>query len=72
MKLIDTINKTNEVLDDLEKKAKTLNGVFSTIDSVTDTVSLISDKLVEGITSLIGKIINIKNKKKKEEEDEYE
>ena len=33
VKLIDTINKTNEVLDDLEKKAKTLNGVFSTIDS---------------------------------------
>ncbi len=71
IKLIETVNKTNAVLDDLERKSKSLNGIFDTIDSVTDTVSLISDKVVEGISTLIGKVINYK-KKKKDEDDENE
>ena len=71
IKLIDTVNKTNAVLDDIEKKSKSLDGIFSTIDSVTDTVSLVSDKLVEGAAALLGKLFSLR-KKKKEEEDEYE
>ena len=72
IKLIETVNKTNAVLDDLERKSKSLNGIFDTIDSVTDTVSLISDKLADGISSVIGKVLNFKKKKKKDEEEDYE
>ena len=72
VKLIETVNKTNAVLDDLEKKSKSLNGIFSTIDSVTDTVSMVSDKLVEGVAGLIGKAFSFRKKKKIEEEEENE
>ena len=71
VKLIDTVNKTNAVLDDIEKKSKSLDGVFATIDSVTDAVSLVSDKLVEGAAALVGKLFSLRKKKNKvEDEDE--
>ena len=72
VKLIDTVNKTNAVLDDIEKKSKSLDGIFSTIDKVTDAVSMVSDRLVDGIAGLVGKLFSLRKKKKKEEEDEYE
>ena len=72
VKLIDTVNKTNAVLDDIEKKSKSLDGIFSTIDNVTDAVSMVSDRLVDGIAGLVGKLFSLRKKKKKEEEDEYE
>lgn len=68
MKLIETINKTNSVLDDLEKKSKSLDGIFATIDNITDAVTLVSDKVVDGVASLIGKLITSKKKKKLEED----
>ena len=71
IKLIDTVNKTNAVLDDIEKKSKSLDGIFSTIDNVTDAVSVVSDKLVDGIATIFGKVLSFR-KKKKVEEDEYE
>ena len=70
IKLIDTVNKTNAVLDDIEKKSKSLDGIFSTIDSVTDAVSLISDKLVDGAAALVGKLFSLRKKKNKEEEED--
>ena len=74
IKLIDTVNKTNAVLDDIEKKSKSLDGIFETIDGVTDAVSLVSDRLVEGVASIVGKLFSLKKKKRKkkveEEEDE--
>jgi len=75
IKLIDTVNKTNAVLDDLEKKSKSLNGIFTTIDNVTDTVSMVSDKIIDGLASLVGKALSFKKtkkKKKKEEDYDYE
>lgn len=71
IKLIDTVNKTNAVLDDIEKKSKSLDGIFATIDNVTDAVSLVSDRLVEGAASIVGKLFSFRKKKNKEE-DEYE
>lgn len=74
IKLIDTVNKTNAVLDDIEKKSKSLDGIFETIDGVTDAVSLVSDKLVEGIATVVGKLFSLKKKKRKKkvEDEEYE
>ena len=74
IKLIDTVNKTNAVLDDIEKKSKSLDGIFETIDGVTDAVSLVSDKLVEGIATAVGKLFSLKKKKRKKkvEDEEYE
>ena len=70
VKLIYTIDKTNEILDDVEKKSKSLNGVFEMVDNVTDSLSIISDTVVEGIVGLISRIF--KKRKKEKEIDEYE
>ena len=70
VKLIYTIDKTNQILDDVEKKSKSLNGVFEMVDNVTDSLSIISDTVVEGIVGLISRIF--KKRKKEKEIDEYE
>jgi len=70
VKLIYTIDKTNDILDDVEKKSKSLNGVFEMVDNVTDSLSIISDTVVEGIVGLISRIF--KKRKREKEIDEYE
>ena len=69
IKLIDTVNKTNAVLDDIEKKSKSLDNLFSTIDSVTDVVSGISDKVVDGLANLVGKLFCFRKKKNKKKDE---
>ena len=68
--MIKTLNKVNHVVDDIDTKQKKLNGVFDIIDTATDTISIVSDKVVgtiaNGITNLFTK------RKKKEDEDNEE
>lgn len=71
IKLIHTVDKTNEILEDAYNKTKSLNGFFEIIDSATDTLSSISDSIVGVVTTVVNKLF-YRNKKKKEEEDEDE
>ena len=72
IKLIETVDKTNILLDDLEKKSQSLNGLFSAIDSVSDTITSVNGKVVGFVANLVGKIFSKKKKKKKiEEENDY-
>lgn len=68
IKLIITMNKITEITDDISTKLKSLNGFFSIIDFTTDKLATITDRFVEGVTSLIRKIF--KGKKEEEYEDE--
>lgn len=68
IKLIITMNKIDNVVDDISGKMASLNGFFSVIDFTTDKLAMISDKAIDGITSLIRKIFN--RKKEEEYEDE--
>jgi len=70
IKLIKTVNQTNVILQDAYNKTKSLNGLFSAIDSITDTLSSVSDSIVSNITGIIGKIFNKKRKKVEESEDD--
>ena len=70
IKLIHTIDKTNDILDDAYNKSKSLDGVFDAIDHVTDTLSTVSDTIVGALTSAVGKVFSRKNKKKEIDEDE--
>ena len=63
IKLIITMNKIENVVDDINNKVKTLNGFFSIIDMTTDKLALLSDKFVDTVTSLIKRIF-----KRKEDE----
>lgn len=66
IKLINTMNKINVVVDDINKKVGSLDGLFSVIDMATDKLSLLSDRMVDGITFLIKKIFNRKVRKEEE------
>ena len=63
IKLINVMNKMERVVDDINTKVSSLNGVFSIIDATTDKLSLLSDRMVDGISSLIRKLFARKNKK---------
>lgn len=70
IKLIHTVDKTNEILEDAYNKTKSLNGLFNAIDSVTDTLSNLSDSIVSNITGIIGKVFHKRRKSEKENYDE--
>lgn len=76
IKLIETIDRANVVLADIEKKVNVLNGFFGVIDTITDTLSYVSDNIVNGIVSGISRLFDTgkskKNTKKKKEIKENE
>lgn len=60
VKLIITMNKIENVVDDINNKVKTLDGFFSVIDFTTDKLAMISDKVVDTITLFIKKMFRRK------------
>lgn len=68
LKLMNTLDKVNKVVDDVEKKLSSLNIIFNGIDFVTDKLAGVSDILVNNVSSFIGKLF--KKKKKGEYENE--
>lgn len=63
IKLIVTMNKIEDVVDDINGKVKSLNGLFSMIDYTTDKLALLSDRFVDTVSSLIRKIFVRKEEK---------
>lgn len=70
LKIMGTLRKVDRVVDDVENKVGKLDGVFSIIDRSTDAVSMVSDKVIDFVSSAIMKIFS--KKKKKKEEENYE
>lgn len=66
VKLIKTMNKIDVVVEDINKKVSSLEGLFSIIDMTTDKLSLLSDRMVDGITFIIKKLFKPKNRKEDE------
>jgi len=68
IKLMSTLKKVDEAIEDYNEKSRKLNGLFEIIDTTTDTISALSDKLlgvvVKGVSNLF------KRKKKEDESDE--
>lgn len=69
IKTIHIMNKVNLIVDDVDKKVKSLDGAFKIIDSTADRISFIIDKVTEGITSFILGLFK-KNKKGENENEE--
>ena len=67
VKLIYTVEKTNEILDDVNSKVKTLDGLFNAINTTSNAISSIGDRIIDKFFNLVGKI-GRKNRKKEEEE----
>lgn len=66
IKTIITMNKIENIVDNINVKVNKLNNLFNIIDVATDKLALISDKLVDSVASIISKIFN--GKKRKEDE----
>ena len=63
IKLINTMNKIQNVVDDINKKVDSFDGLFSIIDNTTDKLALLSDKMVDGVTFLLKKIFKPRKRK---------
>ena len=63
---IQTLNKVDKVVDDVNDKVQSLNGFFNLVDFTTDKIVSITDKVVEGVSGLIGGVFRKRNKKEEE------
>ena len=70
IKLIYTVDKANEILDNVEAKVKTLVGFFNAINMTSSAISSIGDRVIGAVAGLLGKFK--RKKKRNEEEDLYE
>lgn len=70
VKILQAMNKLNEILEDTYQKSQSLNGFFSIMDLITDKVSLLSDAVTERLTDAILNIFRKKAKKKAKNEEE--
>ena len=67
VKLIITMNKIEDVVDDINTKVKTLDGFFSVIDFTTDKLAMLSDRVVDTISSFIRRLFVRKGDGNKDE-----
>lgn len=74
-KLVSTIEKVNILLDDIEAKSQSLNGLFEAVENVGNTISTANSKITGFVAGIVQKLVRKKRKTKKqseEEMDEYE
>lgn len=69
IRLIMITSRVDILLDDLEKKMQTANRVFNVINKVSDSVSFVSDKMIDTIAGIISKLFTKKDKKIESEEE---
>ena len=72
IKLIDSVNRVNSILDSVETKMKTVDRAFGAVDRIVDSLSLAADKVVDGVASGISKVFSNKKKKKDIKDDKEE
>ena len=70
IKLINTITRIDKALDDFDFRLKKFDNVFGIVDAMTDSMALVSDKIVDGIVFCIKKIFNKKNRKDDKENEQ--
>ncbi len=67
-KVLIFMNDINDILDNVNKKLNSLNGIFNVIDLATDKVNDAVTVLVEKISNGITKVFKRKSKNKVKEE----
>jgi uncharacterized metal-binding protein len=72
IKLILTMNKVDMVIDDIHSKVKSLDKIFSIIDFTTDRVSMLSDVVINFVSSKLKRLFGNKKSKSKEEDEDDE
>ena len=65
IKAIQMMDKMDRIIDNIEDKVNSLNGMFAVINKTTDSIDLISSKVVGSVVGTIEKIF------KRKKEDDY-
>ena len=68
IKLITTVNITNYLVENLTKKAESLDNLFNVIDFTTNKFNQVGELIVGSLTGLVKKIFGSKER----EEEDYE
>ena len=71
-KLISTVEKVNILLDDIEEKSQSLNGLFEAIGGIGNSLANANNRITGFFAGLVKKIIRKKKNKKNKEEDDDE
>ena len=58
IKLLDTVDKVNVLLDDVEDKSQQLNGLFDACENIGDTVNGVSFKIANVFSKILGSFNN--------------
>jgi hypothetical protein len=69
IKAIVLMNRVNTVVDDVEKKVQSLNGLFEVLSNVSGKISFAYDKITGLFLGAAEKIFAKKKRRKKDEED---
>ena len=73
IKLILTIDKVNALVDDVNKKVKSLDKLFEIVDFATDRMSMVTEAVISFISTGLKKLFSFtKKSKKSKEEDEID
>ena len=67
IKIIYSVNRINLLLDNVERKMKTIDHAFNAVDKVVDAFSFASDKVIDGVASLVSRVFAHKKNKESEE-----
>ena len=72
IKLINTITKVDNLMTDIELRVRKFDKMLNMVDVVTDSMALVSDKIVDSIVFCINKLFMKKNKKEREDKNSNE
>jgi uncharacterized protein YoxC len=68
-KVIKTMDKVKIIVDNVDDKVQSLNGIFATIDRFSNGFSVVGDRFIDFIVGIFTKLFSHKKSKKEEEED---
>jgi hypothetical protein len=69
IKLIQTVDRANAILDDIEEKSKSLNGLFTVMDNFSNAIAIVGDRVVDGIAGMVSSFFHKRKKRKMKEEE---
>ena len=65
IKCIGVLNKVDRLVDDVEEKVSSFDGLFGIVDRLTDGIVVASDAIITGSADFLSKVF----KRKKKEDD---
>lgn len=67
IKLIITMNKVEKVIDNVENKVNSLNGLFSIIESASGKITSVYDRVIDFVSGIVDRIFLTKSNRKEKD-----